>query len=307
MSKSPHPLNDSRHTHLKRETSALPSRGHHGAGFRAKAAIVAGVVTKLLLMLLLPMALIGATTTNALAAAGGSALYPGETLYDGQSLVDGQYTMSMQTDGNFVLYNGTRALWQSGTYGRGGAWISMQGDGNLVIYNSSNQPLWQSGTAGHGGSRLEVQSDGNAVVYTSDNQWLWATNTAVQGNSLPSGARDIGYNPFAAHYGNQCTYYAEERMHSQTGRYMPVYGNAYQWATQAAAGGWTVGTTPATNSVAVFPAGAFGSSVGHVAWVIAVGSGTLEIQDYNWNHSGAHLTTHSVQVPRGTQFIYSDR
>ena len=92
---------------------------------------------------------------------------------------------------------------------------------------------------------------------------------------MKNSARDIGYNPFAAHYGNQCTYYAEERMHSQTGRYMPVYGNAYQWATQAAAGGWTVGTTPATNSVAVFPAGAFGSSVGHVAWVIAVGSGTV--------------------------------
>ena len=151
---------------------------------------MAGVVTKLLLMLLLPMALIGATTTNALAAAGGSALYPGETLYDGQSLVDGQYTMSMQTDGNFVLYNGTRALWQSGTYGRGGAWISMQGDGNLVIYNSSNQPLWQSGTAGHGGSRLEVQSDGNAVVYTS--AWIHRVNWCdsawrFRADGLPSG------------------------------------------------------------------------------------------------------------------------
>ena len=72
-------------------------------------------------------------------------------------------------------------------------------------------------------------------------------------------------------------------------------------------GGWTVGTAAAVNAVAVFPAGAFGSSVGHVAWVIGLGTGTLYIQDYNWNWVGAHVTTHWVSIPSGTQFIYSDR
>jgi len=123
----------------------------------------------------------------------------------------------------------------------------------------------------------------------------------------PATARNIGYNPFAAKYSNQCTYYAEQRMANQTGKYMPVYGNAYQFADQARAGGWTVGTTPAVNSVVVFPIGAFGSSVGHVAWVVGFSGNSLHIQDYNWNYSGAHMTDHWVTTPSGTQFIYSDR
>ncbi len=128
-------------------------------------------------MLSAPMALIGATASDASAAAGSSTLRPGETLYRGQSLVNGQYTLAMQSDGNFVLYGRGRALWQTQTYRTGGASVSMQGDGNLVVYNAASRALWQSGTAGHGGSRLELQTDGNAVVYSPANQALWATNT----------------------------------------------------------------------------------------------------------------------------------
>ncbi len=138
-----------------------------------------GVAATLVLALLVAIAaLTTAIAPSSRAAAGGSALQPGETLYNGQSLVNGQLTMTMQGDGNFVLYFGAESLWQSGTSGKGGARVSMQGDGNLVVYNNANQWLWQSGTAGHGGSRLELQSDMNAVVYSSANQALWQSGTA---------------------------------------------------------------------------------------------------------------------------------
>lgn len=123
----------------------------------------------------------------------------------------------------------------------------------------------------------------------------------------PASARNLGYNPFAAHFSNQCTYFAEQRMAERTGMYIPVTGNAYQWATQARNGGWTVGASPAVNSVAVFPQNTFGSQYGHVAWVTGVSGNTLAIQDYNWNGVGAQMTNHTVQIPVGTQFIYSDR
>lgn len=123
----------------------------------------------------------------------------------------------------------------------------------------------------------------------------------------PASARNIGYNPFAAHYSNQCTYYAEQRMAQQTGMYMPVTGNAYQWADQARAGGWTVGSSPAVNSVVVLPRGSFGSQYGHVAWVINISGGQLQVQDYNWNWVGAIVTTHWLTPPSGTSYIYSDR
>jgi surface antigen len=115
----------------------------------------------------------------------------------------------------------------------------------------------------------------------------------------------IGYNPFAANYSDQCTYYAEERMHQQTGLYMPVYGNAYEWADQARSAGWSVGSSPAVNSVVVFPAGSFGSDVGHVGWTVEVSGNQVRIQDCNWNWVGAQVTDHWVTMPPGTQFIYS--
>ncbi|MBK6870978.1 MAG: CHAP domain-containing protein [Kineosporiaceae bacterium] len=129
----------------------------------------------------------------------------------------------------------------------------------------------------------------------------------IPGCGRPSSAQSIGYNPFAANYSNQCTYYAEQRMKGFTGLYMPVYGNAYQWASQAAAAGWHVSSAPALSSVAVFPAGAFGSSVGHVAWVIDYNATSVRIQDYNWNFKGAVMTDHWVTVPAGTKYIYGDR
>ena len=105
--------------------------------------------------------------------------------YSGQFLVDGSYTLAMQTDGNFVLYYGSsQALWQSHTYGHGGAWVAMQGDGNLVVYAPGNVPLWQSGTAGNTGARLVMQTDGNAVVYTTSNQAVWQSGTAGQGGTI---------------------------------------------------------------------------------------------------------------------------
>ena len=231
-------------------------------------------------------------------------LISGQTLYANQYLQShsGQYKLIMQGDGNLVLYTGNQALWQSHTYNNPGAWAVMQSDGNLVIYNAAGQALWQSGTAGKTGAYLAVQDDGNLVVYTSSGA-VWASGTASGGNKYPFG-KTLPYNPFAAHYSNQCTYYAEERMYLQTGVYMDVTGNAYQWPAQASSNGWTVGTTPAVNSVVAFPVGSFGSSVGHVAWVIQVNGSSLLVQDYNWDYKGAVVTTHWLPIVPGTQFIY---
>ncbi len=150
-----------------------------------------GAVARFVLAVLLAIAtLTTALAPSSWAAAGGSSLQPGQTLYNGQSLVNGGLGMVMQSDGNFVLYFGSQALWQSGTSGRGGTRVSMQGDGNLVIYNSANQWLWQSGTGGHSGSRLELQSDMNAVVYDSANRPLWQSGT---GAGVPT-SRESGSN-----------------------------------------------------------------------------------------------------------------
>ncbi len=60
--------------------------------------------------------------------------------------------------------------------------LSMQGDGNLVIYNSStNKSIWATGTMNKGAVRADIQSDGNFVLYTSSNVSVWATHTHGRG------------------------------------------------------------------------------------------------------------------------------
>merc|ERR1711998_717604 len=46
--------------------------------------------------------------------------------------------------------------------------ITMQGDGNLVLYNADNDPLWASGTAGEHGAHCILQGDGHFCIYALD-------------------------------------------------------------------------------------------------------------------------------------------
>jgi hypothetical protein len=117
-------------------------------------------------------------------------LFPGQSLLPGQSLQSdtGVYTLTMQSDGNVVLYNNEhKPLWWTNT---GGGLIdplefSMQTDGNLVLYDTSGQARWASKTQGNPGAFLNMQNDGNGVVYRAGattetaNNALWSTGTSV--------------------------------------------------------------------------------------------------------------------------------
>jgi hypothetical protein len=110
-------------------------------------------------------------------------LYPDESLVIGESISSDneKYTMTMQGDGNLVLYrtNDWLPLWASGTDGHAVSQAIMQGDGNFVVYGY-NPPLWASNTDGHPGSYLTVQDDGNAVIYNplyDPAEPIWSTNT----------------------------------------------------------------------------------------------------------------------------------
>jgi len=54
----------------------------------------------------------------------------------------------MQADGNFVLYNfDGKPLWSSKTNGQNNAFLTMQDDGNVVIYKP-DVPVWATNTSG---------------------------------------------------------------------------------------------------------------------------------------------------------------
>jgi hypothetical protein len=122
----------------------------------------------------------------------GHFLVAGQSLAAGDYLTspNGQYIAFMQDDGNFVLYWGRfpdqmiGAMWATGTSGTG-YWLSMQTDGNLVLYKAAGQSVWTSGTQGRSGPMfVRFADDGNLLLCqgTPDQpgSWncFWETGTA---------------------------------------------------------------------------------------------------------------------------------
>jgi hypothetical protein len=102
------------------------------------------------------------------------------SLYSTNSL----YRLTMQNDGNFVLYtNQGKALWASGSGGKGGAYAGFNSnDGIVRVYNKSRVSVWQNTTKIFYGTdyakRLVVQDDGNVVLYSNLGKPVWNTATA---------------------------------------------------------------------------------------------------------------------------------
>jgi hypothetical protein len=119
----------------------------------------------------------------AIATSGSDRMTSTSTLAAGATIASqsGSYTLSMQGDGNLVLYDGGfNPLWSSGTASMGSSHLVVQDDGNLVVYRDSDGGVtWSSGTAGTGASTLVVQNDGNLVLYNdASGQSPWSSGTA---------------------------------------------------------------------------------------------------------------------------------
>lgn len=173
-------------------------------------------------------------------------LFSGQSLYPGQRLRSNNqlYTLTMQFDGNVVLYNRyCKPIWATNT----GRLITprefiMQTDGNLVLYDTNGSPKWASNTWNNPGAFLNIQDDGNLVVYrfgaqteTADNV-LWAAGSndmPTQGGQGGQGAPNAqaqelldAHNHYRAEVGVPPLQWSDR-----------LAANAQQWANHLAATG----------------------------------------------------------------------
>jgi hypothetical protein len=145
----------------------------------------------------------------------------GSSIATGGSLLsdDGVFTLSVQTDGNVVIYGckGISATWGTNTANSSAQrFLSMQGDGNLVLYENG-VAKWASGTSGKGSGpySLNMQNDGNLVIYASTGA-IWGSNTSGQGlcelcayfhDSTSAGTSSqikLAYYDFGSNYYSEC-------------------------------------------------------------------------------------------------------
>jgi surface antigen len=102
-------------------------------------------------------------------------------------------------------------------------------------------------------------------------------------------ARGNGSSPLGYAYRN-CTDFVAWKLSTANrfGDYRDL-GNASSWATAARARGYRVNRTPARGAVAWWGSELF-HGFGHVAWVVNVYAGSVEVAEYNHDGSGSFDT-----------------
>lgn len=166
-----------------------------------------------------------------------------QTLTAGQQLTspNGRFRLTLQTDGNLVLYPATGpALWSTRTAGSGAVRLVLQPDGNAVLYPATGRAVWSTKTVGTGGVQLRVQDDANVVLYPAAGRAVWSTGTAIQPVGRATGDRVLRNQQLTA--GQSIT--------SPNGRYRFTFqpdgnavvyapGNRALWSSRSAGTGGT--------------------------------------------------------------------
>ncbi|MER6698660.1 MULTISPECIES: mannose-binding protein [Streptomyces] len=92
----------------------------------------------------------------------------------GQSWATNRIRMTMQQDGNLVVYNEqNKPIWAAMTFGENHRAI-FQPDGNLVIHNGDDRAIWASKTHDFGGAQLVLRPDGKVVI-VHNGRVVWST------------------------------------------------------------------------------------------------------------------------------------
>lgn len=94
-----------------------------------------------------------------------SRISSGDSIYSS----NGWYRLTMQADGNLVLFDKSgKTIWQTATAGSGATYAQFQSDGNFVLYDNLGGIKWSSNTGAYAvnaGKRIVLQPDGNLVIY----------------------------------------------------------------------------------------------------------------------------------------------
>lgn len=239
----------------------------------------------------------------------------GYSLRVGQRLVapDGVHFASMQSDGNFVVYRGSTALWSTRTFGPNHR-VVLQADGNLVLYSATGRALWNSRSVGTGGSRLRMQTDGNLVVYrnTYPATWSWRTGPIALGpigddypyRSAPAGQLDPwGFRVRSAESFVAWRLNSVNKVPFRSSTGGRTWGAPNSWDETADALGYLTFGASARGLVAQTDQG----PRGHVAWVAdRHADGTVTVEEYDQAGTGTYsvrrvfsIAFRFIRIPSG--------
>jgi hypothetical protein len=101
----------------------------------------------------------------------------------GSTNVPGQncnFSALFRSDGNFVVFQGSNAVWSTGTSGKSATRAQFQADGSFVVATASTA-LFNTATNGKSATSMVLGKNGNLVILNSSGNVLWESKTSVVG------------------------------------------------------------------------------------------------------------------------------
>ena len=160
--------------------------------------------------------------------------------------------------------------------------------------NSTNNNATQSYTTNNQGTGGK-----GAVSHSTSNSNVKVSTTSAPSNS--NGSNSISNTSGSSnnlYTAGQCTYYVYDKVGGKIGS---TWGNANNWASAAAASGYTVNNSPASGSILQSTAGGYG----HVAYVENVNSdGSINVSEMNYGQGAGVVTSRTISASEASGYNY---
>ncbi|UMT75577.1 CHAP domain-containing protein [Staphylococcus roterodami] len=170
---------------------------------------------------------------------------------------------------------------------------------NTYYYNNYNtyNNSYNNYTYNNQVSSNYYHTGGSGASYNTTSNNVHVTSTVApssNGRSISNGYAS-GSNLYTS---GQCTYYVFDRVGGKIGS---TWGNANNWASAAAASGYTVNNTPKAGAIMQTTQGYYG----HVAYVESVNSnGSIRVSEMNYGHGAGVVTSRTISASQAGSYNF---
>ncbi|EGQ3617268.1 CHAP domain-containing protein [Staphylococcus pseudintermedius] len=206
--------------------------------------------------------------------------------YNPQDPTSYSYSYTIDNQGNYhFTWEGN---WSPERFNGGNASASYYTGYNATAGTSYTQP-----TRTYSAPSYTTQTTSTSSSYSSRDYASSYTTTTTSTRSVSRGGSSA--NLYTA---GQCTYYVFDRVGGTIGS---TWGNASNWASAAAAAGYTVNNRPSAGAILQTTQGAFG----HVAYVESVGSdGSIRVSEMNYGYGPGVVTSRTISASQAASYNY---
>ncbi|HHG6446805.1 TPA: CHAP domain-containing protein [Staphylococcus pseudintermedius] len=206
--------------------------------------------------------------------------------YDPQDPTSYSYSYTIDNQGNYhFTWEGN---WSPERFNGGNASASYYTGYDATAGTSYTQP-----TRTYSAPSYTTQTTSTSSSYSSRDYASSYTTTTTSTRSVSRGGSSANLYTVG-----QCTYYVFDRVGGTIGS---TWGNASNWASAAAAAGYTVNNRPSAGAILQTTQGAFG----HVAYVESVGSdGSIRVSEMNYGYGPGVVTSRTISASQAASYNY---